>query len=216
MFLIVSGGESPGSAFIRERAAMARMVIAADSGAGYCLEAGVRPHLVVGDMDSLPAPVLERIRDMGIPLEVHPALKDETDTRLALDQAVSLGARKVELVAATGDRFDHGLANVHLLYAAHLRKVDACINSPRCRIFLAEGSAAVKGMKGATVSLLPLTMEAAGITLAGFQWPLEDAVMKLGDPYGISNVAVADDALITVREGILIVTVLKPAPGAPG
>jgi thiamine pyrophosphokinase len=173
---------------------------------------------VVGDMDSLPAPMLDEIRDAGIRLKVHPALKDETDTRLALEEAVALGAGKVEIVGATGDRFDHSLANVHLLYWAHLRKVEACINSPRCRIFLVEGKAVIKGMKGATVSVLPLTMEAAGITLAGFQWPLEDAVMRLGDPYGISNVATEDEACITVREGILVVSVGKEAitPGDKG
>jgi thiamine pyrophosphokinase len=214
MFLIVSGGEAPGSAFVRERAEMARKVIAADSGARYCLEAGVTPDLVVGDMDSLPDKLHTQIREAGIPLKIHPPMKDETDTRLALEEAISLGARKVEIIAATGDRFDHSLANLHLLYSAHLRKVDACIHSPGCRIFLVEGGAVIRGVKGATISLLPLTMEAGGITLAGFQWPLTDAVMKLGDPYGISNVVCSDEARIEVRAGILIVTILEARPGS--
>lgn len=212
MFLIVSGGQSPGSAFIRERAAAARMVIAADSGARYCLQAGVTPDLVVGDMDSLAPGELEKIRAAGVKVKVHPALKDDTDTRLALEEAIALGAARVELLAAIGDRFDHSLANVHLLYCAHLRRVNACILSPGTRIFLVEGRGAVRGATGATVSLLPLGMEASGITLEGFQWPLEEADMKLGDPYGISNVVLSDEALITVRRGVLVVTVVKDAP----
>jgi thiamine pyrophosphokinase len=218
MFLIVTGGEAPESAFLRERAGMARKVIAADRGAQYCLNAGVTPDLVVGDMDSLPANAYRRIRDLGVALKVHPAMKDETDTSLALEEAISLGADEVELIAATGDRFDHSLANVHLLYSALLRKVDACIVSPRQRIFLVDEAAAIRGMKGATVSLLPLTMEAGGVTLTGFRWLLQDAVMHLGNPYGISNVVTADEARVTVREGVLVVIVGEPRtePGEKG
>lgn len=214
MFLIVSGGDAPGSSFVRERAGSARMVIAADKGAQYCLEAGVTPDLVVGDMDSLPEELCGKIREAGIPLTVHPALKDETDTWLALDEAIARGAEKVEIIAGTGNRFDHSLANVHLLYSARLRNVDACLSSPEFRIFLVEGEAVLAGEKGATVSLLPLTMEARGITLTGFRWGLADARMHVGNPCGISNVATADEARITVREGVLIVIVTAGAGGA--
>jgi thiamine pyrophosphokinase len=216
MFLIVSGGEAPGNAFVRERADEARMVIAADRGAQYCLEAGVTPDLVVGDMDSLPRALYRRIEAAGIPMKVHPPMKDETDTRLALDEAIALGARKVEIIAATGDRFDHTLANVHLLYAAHILKVDACLSSPRFRIFLVEGEATLAGARGGTVSFLPLTMEARGVTLTGFRWPLADALMKVGDPYGVSNIATEDDARITVKEGVLIAVVEGPVHGHKG
>jgi thiamine pyrophosphokinase len=64
-------------------------------------------------------------------------------------------------------------------------------------------------MKGATVSLLPLGMRATGIRLSGFRWPLEDAVMNLGDPYGISNVVTGDEAEIRVGEGMLIAVVMR-------
>jgi len=216
MFLIVSGGEAPGNAFVRERADAARMVIAADRGAQYCLDAGVTPDLVVGDMDSLPRPLCRKISAAGIPMKVHSPMKDETDTRLALDEAIALGARKVEIIAATGDRFDHSLANVHLLYAALHRKVDACLSSPGSRIFLVEGETTLAGARGATVSLLPLTMEARGVTLTGFKWPLTDTLMKVGDPYGVSNVATENDARIAVSEGVLIVVVGGPAAGHKG
>lgn len=188
----------------------ARKVIAADRGAQYCLDAGVTPDLVVGDMDSLPADVLERLRQEGISLKVHPAMKDDTDTALALEEAVRLGADEVELLAATGDRFDHSLANVHLLYSALRRKVNACIVSPMWRIFLVDGTASIRGRKGATASLLPLTVEVSGISLTGFQWPLDDAAMHLGNPYGVSNVVTDDTASITVREGVLIAIVSEP------
>jgi hypothetical protein len=91
------------------------------------------------------------------------------------------------MIACIGDRFDHGLANIHLLNAARLRGVDASILSPSYRIFLVDSGIEIEGVQGAVLSLLPLTTEVRGITLAGFKWPLKEAVMKVGDSYGISN-----------------------------
>lgn len=216
MFLIVAGGDAPDNVFLQARAAKARVVIAADRGAQYCLNAGVRPDLVVGDMDSLPPEVFEEVKKSGIPFQKHDACKDETDTQLALHAALSQGARSIEMLASTGDRIDHTLANIHLLYAAHVRGVDACILSPDSRIFLIDSLSTISGMKGALVSLLPLSKEVKGISLSGFQWNLEDASMEIGNPYGISNRLVSDEARIQVRAGALIAVLYFPAPCSGG
>ncbi len=208
MFLIVSGGDAPAPAFLKERAEKARLVIAADKGAEYCLAAGIRPGLVVGDMDSVSPEVLQRLIDAGTALKRHDPDKDKTDTQLALDEALALGARSIEMLSCIGSRIDHGLANIHLLYAAHCAGAEACILSPEGSVFLVSSSSAISGMRGATVSLLPLTMKVTGISLSGFRWPLEDADMILGDPYGISNVVTEDEARVSVREGILLVMVM--------
>ncbi|HNU74801.1 MAG TPA: thiamine diphosphokinase, partial [Deltaproteobacteria bacterium] len=56
------------------------MIIAADRGAQYCLDAGVKPDLVVGDMDSISPDAFEEVKRSGIPLEKYSSEKDETDT----------------------------------------------------------------------------------------------------------------------------------------
>ncbi|HQG30992.1 MAG TPA: thiamine diphosphokinase [Deltaproteobacteria bacterium] len=211
MFLIVSGGDAPDSVFLKARAAKARMVIAADKGAEYCLRAGVRPDLVVGDMDSLPLDILEEVKKAGIPFQRYDTCKDETDTRLALLAALEGGARSIEMIAATGDRIDHTLANIHLLYAALLRGVDACILTPDSRIFLVDACSTISGSKGALVSLLPLTAVVRGISLSGFRWDIEEASMEIGNPYGISNKVCSDEARIQVREGTLVAVIYSPA-----
>lgn len=186
------------------------MVIAADKGAEYCLKAGVRPDLVVGDMDSLPPEVLEEAEKAGIPLRRHDACKDETDTQLALLAALERGARDIEMIAATGDRVDHTLANIHLLRAARLRGADACILSPDSTIFLVDSERTISGRTGALVSLLPLTQEVRGLSLSGFQWNVVEALMEIGNPYGISNRVCSDEARIQVREGTLVAVIYFP------
>ncbi len=210
MFLIVSGGDAPDPVFLQARAEKARMIIAADRGAEYCLRAGVKPDVVVGDMDSISSAARREAEESGIPLVRHSTEKDQTDTQLALDIALARGAGSIEMIACTGDRFDHSLANVHLLYAALRAGVDAAILAPSHRIFLVDSEAGIEGMNGAVLSLLPLSLEVRGVSLSGFQWPLTDAVMEVGNPYGISNRIVSEQARIRVREGVLVAVLFFP------
>jgi len=207
MFLIISGGNAPGNQLVQDRAAHASRIIAADKGACYCLDAGVIPDIVVGDMDSIDSRSLEKLHEYNVELEEHSTDKDQTDTQLALDLAVRGGADKVEILAACGDRFDHSLANVHLLYRARSLGVPAVILSTTQRIFLVDKEIFLRGSKGLTISLLPLTMRADGIYLSGFLYDLENASMEIGNPYGISNTITSDKARISINNGVLIVTI---------
>lgn len=186
------------------------MIIAADRGAGYCLRAGVKPDVVVGDMDSISPAARREAERSGIPFIQHSTEKDKTDTQLAMDIALNRGAGCIEMLACTGDRFDHSLANVHLLYAALKAGVDAEILAPSHRIFLVDSEAGIDGMNGAVLSLLPLSLEVRGVCLSGFQWPLKGAVMEVGNPYGISNRIVSEQARIRVREGVLVAVLFFP------
>jgi thiamine pyrophosphokinase len=204
MFLIVAGGEPPGKELLHGLALKAHMIIAADKGAQYCLQSGITPGLVVGDMDSLDQGSLERLSVLGVAMKRVNADKDLTDTELALDEAIGRGAKRVEFLGAIGDRIDHTLANIHLLRNALRHGIPARITSETQQIFLVDSSETITDSKGRTVSFLPLTEQVEGISLTGFQYELEEASMEIGKPYGISNVVTGDQALVKVGKGILL------------
>ncbi|HOO90405.1 MAG TPA: hypothetical protein PLA74_06245, partial [Syntrophales bacterium] len=56
-----------------------------------------------------------------------------------------------------------------------------------------------------TVSLLPLSTNVSGIRLEGFRYPLTDAVMEIGVPYGISNRLMGTRGTISITSGYLLV-----------
>lgn len=206
MILIVSGGQPAPARLLEERARAAEMVIAADKGGEYCLEAGVIPDLVVGDMDSVNPELLDELCARGrTEVRRYPARKDETDTQIALEAAIAQRASSVEILCATGDRIDHTLANVHLLYRALRQGVNACLYAPTQCVLLVDSEWIVEHRAGALISLLPLTPVVEGLSVEGCAYPLTDARMELGDPYGVSNVIVADKARITVGYGVVIV-----------
>jgi thiamine pyrophosphokinase len=48
-------------------------------------------------------------------------------------------------------------------------------------------------------------VEVTGITLRGFQYPLTDATLTIGQSLGISNVLLEPEGTITIKEGLLLV-----------
>ena len=92
------------------------LIVAADGGAAKAELLGLRPDVVVGDLDSLAPETRERLRADGVDIRAHPADKDESDTHLALREALARGASQLVLIGALGGvRPDHALANLLLL-----------------------------------------------------------------------------------------------------
>ncbi len=203
--VIVSGGRL--GAWALEHIRPSDYVIGADSGADFLVRSGRNPDLALGDFDSVPQDRLPAIRAAaGETCAVDAVDKDWTDTELAMREALRRGYRRILLLGGLGTRFDHSLANVHLLQQAFDHGCEAILLDEHNEIRLCSGECRIKAdSKFPYVSLLPLTPKATGVTLTGFRYPLREAVLTLGYSIGISNVLEAETGRITVREGLLLV-----------
>lgn len=182
------------------------LIVAADGGARLALACGLTPALVIGDLDSLSVDETAMLRDRGAAIERVPAEKDETDLELALLEAARRGARPIILIGAAGGRLDHMLANICLLAMPELRDHDVRIVSGRQTLWLiGPGEHLLEGASGDTVSLLPLTTEAAGIVTEGLAYPLRGESLRIGAARGVSNVMQAAQARVTLGAGLLLV-----------
>lgn len=181
-------------------------LIGADRGAYFLASRGFRMDAALGDFDSVTAEQLDLIRTSSSSMSsFDPIEKDYTDTELAFRHALSLQPELIVMLGAIGSRFDHSLANVHLLNLALRQGVDACIIDPNNRISLTEKRLTVAKSEFNHVSLLPLTPEVTGVTLTGFQYPLHQATLHIGQSVGISNVLVAEQGLVEIEQGLLLV-----------
>lgn len=211
MILIVCGGEDPGATLLERLKAEAGLLIAADRGARYCLAAGLVPDVVVGDMDSLAEAELAELGRRGVELVRHRPDKDQTDSQLAVDLALEKAPEAICLVGASGDRPDHSLANIHLLLRAARQGVRArLVTGCGDEFYLIGNELELMGLEGRTVSILPFAGRATGVTLEGFRYPLNEAVMEPWEPCGVSNVLAADRAIVRVSGGWLLVMLLRP------
>jgi thiamine pyrophosphokinase len=183
----------------------ADLLIAADGGALPLLRASLPPQLVIGDMDSLDAASLSALAARGVELHRYPREKDETDLELALLYAAHAGATAIDVLGALGGRWDHTLANVALLALPELIGRHARLLADKQTLFLVRDTAAIEGQAGDTVSLLPLTGAARGVTTAGLLYRLEEATLSFERARGVSNVLIEPPGRVSLREGLLLV-----------
>lgn len=179
--------------------------IAADGGARYFLEAGVLPHIAIGDFDSLPPALTDELAQRGVALRRHPTHKDETDLELALLYAVEQQPARIVVLAALGGRPDQHLANLQLLTHSALAGLDVRMFHHKWEVFATHDHAVITGQSGQTVSLLPMTERVEGIRTEALYYPLADETLALGPARGVSNVMTASQARVTIRSGVLLV-----------
>lgn len=184
-------------------------VVAVDGGLAYLKPLKLVPDAVVGDFDTVDPSVLRQYRSRcEISFETHNPEKDETDTQLAVDTAIRLGADAVTILGGTGGRLDHMLGNLHLLDTCLLKGIHACMVDRQNRLYLLrEGTSFYRpDTWGKYISFLPLTSEVRGITLEGFRYPLHNKTIAIGREAGlcISNELIKERGSISFDSGILI------------
>ena len=177
------------------------LVIAADGGAARLSSAGVTPDVILGDFDSL-----GHVPKADCPVFVLPVEKDETDTAAAISYGWERGYRRFCILGGTGGREDHTLANIAHLWSVAKRGGHATLEGDGfVRSVIVNDSLHFSPKKGKTVSVFSLTEESRGVTLEGLYYPLSDGALRADTPLGVSNSALGGEALVSVKEGALLV-----------
>ena len=178
------------------------LIIAADAGYQTCRKAGLEPHLLLGDFDSMDQP--ETTADVvRLPVE-----KDDTDTMAAVKAALEQGCEEIIIYGGTGGkRLDHTLANLHTLFYIRRQGAKGYLYDDDFLWTVIENESITihREVEWGIVSVFPLCERAEGIDERGFQYPLENAVLTAEYPLGVSNHILEDTAQITVRKGALAV-----------
>ncbi len=209
--LVITGG-APLDDVAARAAAGAKRCVAADGGLDHALAAGIRPDVLVGDLDSISPAGLDWA-NANITVERHPVDKAATDTELALSCAAAMKPDRIVLLAGRGDRLDHGIAALGALGGealADVAAVEGWWGSDHVIIVRPGRIAEVTRPGGTTFSLLALHGGCRGVTVSGSRWPLAGADVGPMVGLGVSNEVVEPPCCVEVAEGVLTVII----PGA--
>ena len=156
--IVVAGGGGPAVPWL----AAGSTVIAADGGVDRALALGLRVDLAIGDFDSVTPAGLAAAEAAGARVERHPAAKDATDSRAALDAALALEPARIVVIGSDGGRLDHLLGVLLLL--GHERYASAQIEAylGDSHLHVVRGTCRLVGTPGDLVSLVPLQDRATG------------------------------------------------------
>lgn len=192
--VIIGNGNISDDAYIKKYLQSGDVIICADGGYNHAVRMQVKPDIVIGDMDSV-------CRDVrGIPNVVYPKRKDFTDGELAVRHALEQGADEVLLLGFTGTRLDHTLTNIFLLKLIADAGKTGFLADENNEIYLSEQENLIRGRQGDLVSIVPLE-DMHGIYTERLEYPLKDETLHFGQSRGVSNVMLAADCRITVRQG---------------
>ena len=113
---IIAGAPSPDIEFIRNEIPQNAFVLCADRGYSYAKAAGVSPSVIIGDFDSCADALPDTAETITLQRE-----KLYTDTVHCIDNALQKGYDEMVVLAATGGRLDHTVANLYALEYAGSR-----------------------------------------------------------------------------------------------
>ena len=201
--VIVANGEMKNMDYVRDTLKNADYIIACDGGLRHCDKASIIPDIIVGDMDSADSGLLKKYGHVSS--ERYASEKEQTDLEIALEHACKMNPEEIIIICALGGRFDHQLANIHVM----IRPLDAGINTLLCdenhRITLTKNKYNLDAKYGKTVTLMPLTTSVKNIQTKGLKYPLKDEELIFGFSRGVSNEIVDVTASVSVGSGILII-----------
>ena len=171
-------------------------VIAVDKGAVYAMEHRVVIDLALGDFDSVTETEQNAVEKYAKAIKIHPAEKDETDTYLAIREALMLQPEKIIVYGGIGERFDHTYANMLLM---KLADVTFITDTTMATVF-APGTYTIENpFNNASFFALETVHK---LTLKGFRYAVNDYTLAVDDPLCISN---EGSGTLQFLEGLMLV-----------
>jgi len=115
----------------------------------------------------------------------------------------------VIIIGALGSRYDHSLANIFLLRKLLDKGIRAKIINESNEIMLINNSIEFEKNIFDKITLLPLSHEVTGITTYNMIYPLNNATIKMGSTWGVSNEFAARSAGVSIKSGEMLVILSK-------
>lgn len=187
--------------------------IAADGGLALLLELGIVPDLIIGDMDSLENDKIlaDFALNKAVQIKRLPAEKDDTDMLAAIREGLKAGCDFFELYGALGGRIDHTLANIQCLQYLLNQGAYGVLYGKGQRIELVRNSRICfsKEMyqQNRRLSVFAFGRDACGVTEKGLKYALDNVIVRMDFPIGISNEFLDCESFVEVKDGTLLICV---------
>lgn len=164
---ILANGAFPQGGRARQYFEKADVLVCCDGAAKRALEAGRVPDVVVGDLDSLPQDIKEKLRDKIVQVDEQ----ETNDLSKAFRYCLRQNWRNLVVLGATGKREDHTLGNIALLadFASLVDSISIETDDGRFVALVKPG--VMKTQPGAQISIFSFDPNQE-ITSQGLKYPL--------------------------------------------
>lgn len=200
--VIVCNGEAPPPALLHSYTNQGSFLVGVDGGTRAILEAGLVPHLVTGDGDSLP-------QKQGLFPFLHTPDAQENDLCKCLRYLIEQKHyENIIVLGALGKRIDHALGNLFVLARFQPREtLKIVLIDHYVKAWVAPyGTSILLASEGTAVSFFALGKEPVqGLTLSGVAYPLKGATLSPGSPEASLNHLCEPEAQVLYQQGCLLI-----------
>ena len=193
--VIIGNGEMKDYEYIRGKFRADDYIICADGGYRHCKNLGIKPAVLIGDMDSIGDNEYD-----GVVIYL-PIRKDFTDSEVCIKYILLKDFDEILLLGFIGSRQDHTITNIMLLKQIADAGKKAYILDEHNEIHYILKDCTVYGKKGDVVSIIPFGGDLCGVTTQGLDYPLENEDLIFGQSRGVSNIMTSNKATVTVESG---------------
>lgn len=176
------------------------LLIAADAGYMHLKRLNIEPDILLGDFDSMAAPENKEVI-------VHPVMKDDTDTMLAIKLGFEKGYKEFVIYGALGgERTDHTVANIQsLAFIVDNGGSGVLVGDGEIFTIVKNGEIVIDKGKNPMFSVFAYGGAAEGVTISGALYNVENISFSPFIPLGVSNEIKDDKAVVSVKNGCLLI-----------
>lgn len=194
---IFLNGDPPSPELLRQFCGSTKLRIATDGAYDYCVRLGLKPHILIGDMDSVSGlPEAQNIR------VIYDTDINNNDLEKCLKFCREHRLRKLRVFGADGKRIDHFLINmVTLANFAKTQEIQIYSNREYLQ-FLNPGEYVFQTAPGQRFSLLALEA-AGGLQIDGAAYTADRGLLEPGSR-GLGNICTDSELKILFSSGLLL------------
>lgn len=204
--LIIANGPLPAQPNLSRLFAAADLIVCADGGANQARKRGVKPDIILGDLDSISPATKKYFSRVPIVLIED---QESTDLEKAISFCVHRGIRQADIIGALGERIDHATGSLGC-FKKFGKEIELRFHDAYGALSCVRGTRTFAARKGQKISLIPLD-RCSGITTRNLLYPLNNETLELGRREGISNQATSSAVTVSVKKGTLLLYVFSRA-----
>ncbi|MBK8552434.1 MAG: thiamine diphosphokinase [Ignavibacteria bacterium] len=199
--LIFLNGKFPDFKVVKKFVKKNSFIVAADGGANYLKKIGVKPDVILGDLDSISKGTLNFFQKNNSEV-IKVTDQNKTDFEKCLIHCLQKGKTSIRVFGAVSLRPDHTLNNFSIL-KRYYKKSDIKIITDVFEIFFIKKETTFKYKKGEVISLLALP-KADKIITTGLEYRLSNQSLEFGVKEGTLNKSISDKITISFKSGNIL------------
>jgi thiamine pyrophosphokinase len=176
-------------------------IICADGASNSLKKQGIKPNIILGDMDSSKKSTVAHYSKKGVEIR---KIEDQetTDFEKSLMYCIENALKNILIFGASSKRQDHTLNNYSVL-KRYYKSLNLKMIDNKFEIFFIEKEISFEYPKKKSISIMPMPI-AKGITTSGLKYKLDNEDLELGIREGTLNISESNCINIEFTSGDLL------------